>query len=241
MGNKKSHVFNLATTEKYIEDKDRISAISDAGYTKDWKKKLASGKQHTEIVDPTEVKLAAQIKPWIGKAAYTKAAQDIAAKHGLVAGDLSLQHAAETKLTLSMKEYRKVWSESIRGTGGCYKSIDDMYLERQCKMNQEQLSLANYKAKDLESNTKYTTIADTPDMLRVKAQAGLLNDYAYAASRRECISKYKGFQTMDAHSHPVVLRGVEASERISNARYTEDWNEAKEMIYFPVQITPGYE
>ena len=233
--------FNLARTEKYIDDKERRAATSETGYKKSWQKKLASGKQHTEITDPTEVKLAAQIKPWIGKAAYTKAAQDIAAKHGLVAGDLSLQHAAETRLKLSMSEYRKVWSESIRGTGGSYKSIDDMYVERQCKLNQAQLSLKNYKAKDQEALHKYTPVFDTPDLRRVKAQAGLLNDKDYMASGRECIAKYKGFQTMDAHSHPVVLRGIEANDRISNARYTEAWNEAKEMIYFPVQITPGYE
>ena len=239
--NKWRHQFNVSTSEKYIEDKARRAAIGDNAYTKEWQKKLASGKQHTEIKDPTEVKLAASIKPWIGSAAYTKAAKDIAAKHGLVAGDISLQHAAETKLMLSMKDYRKVWSDTVRGTGGCYKSIDDMYVEKQCKINQTQLSQKNYKAKDLDTLHKYTPVIDTPDMQRVANQKGLLNDYAYAASRRECIAKYKGFQTMDAHSHPVVQRGVEASERISNARYTEDWNEAKEMIYFPVQITPAYE
>jgi hypothetical protein len=74
-----------------------------------------------------------------------------------------------------------------------------------------------------------------------KAQAGLMNDWHYAQSRRDTIAKFKGFQNMDAHSHPVVLRGVEAMERISSSKYAEEWNEAKEMIYFPVQITPAYE
>jgi hypothetical protein len=112
--------------------------------------------------------LANNIKPWIGKRAYTKAAQDVANKHGLVAGDLQLQHAAESQMQLSLPAYRKVWSDTVRGTGGTYKSIDDMYLERQCKINQNQLSLKNYKAKDADALHKYTTIYDTPEMKRVK-------------------------------------------------------------------------
>ena len=235
------HQFNATTTEKYNEDKNRIAKLSTNKYGKEWSDKLSEAKQHTEIADPTEVKLAKAVKPWIGKTAYTKAAQEIAAKHGLVAGDLSLQHAAESQLQLSMKQYREVWSDSIRGKGGNYRSIDDTFIEKQAKINQEQLSLRVYRAKDEPGLHKYTTVVDTPDMKRVKAQAGLLNEVAYSQSRRDCVDKFKGFQNMDAHSHPVVVRGTEASERISNAKYTEEWNEMKEMIYFPVQITPGYE
>ena len=203
--------------------------------------KLHNSKQHTQIADPTEVKLSQAIKPWIGGTAYTKAAKDIAAKHGLVSGDMSLRHAAESQLQLSLKDYRKAWSDSVRGTGGRYRSIDDMFMEKQAKVNQIQLSNKVYKAKDEPGLHKYTPVTDTPDMRRVKAQAGLLNEVAYSQSRRDCIDKFKGFQNMDAHQHPIVVHGTEANDRISNAKYTEEWNEMKEMIYFPVQITPGYE
>ena len=238
---KVKHVFNATETEKYVEDKNRHAKISSNQYGKEWYDKLHNGKEHTQIADPTEVKLAKAVKPWIGKTAYTKAAQEVAARHGLVAGDLSLQHAAESQMQLSMKDYRKVWCDTVQGKGGNYKSVDDMFVEKQAKLNQTQLSQRVYKAKDAEILHKYTPVIDTPDMQRVKAQAGLLNDVAYSQSRRDCIDKFKGFQNMDAHSHPVVVRGTEASERISNAKYTEEWNEMKEMIYFPVQITPGYE
>jgi hypothetical protein len=53
--NKFRNVFNHATTEKYIEDKNRKALTSDSGYGLAWRKKCASGKQHTEIADPTEV------------------------------------------------------------------------------------------------------------------------------------------------------------------------------------------
>ena len=46
---------------------------------------------------------------------------------------------------------------------------------------------------------------------------------------------------MDAALHPVVQRGILVAELMSDALYREDWNEEKDLIYYPVQVTPGYE
>merc|ERR1719259_196931 len=46
---------------------------------------------------------------------------------------------------------------------------------------------------------------------------------------------------MDAALHPVVTRGIEVAEMQSQALYTEEWDLEKDLIYFPVQVTPGYE
>ena len=46
---------------------------------------------------------------------------------------------------------------------------------------------------------------------------------------------------MDAALHPIVQRGIHVAEMQSNALYREDYELEKDLIYFPAQITPGYE
>ena len=46
---------------------------------------------------------------------------------------------------------------------------------------------------------------------------------------------------MDASVHPIVTRGIEVSEMLSDALYKEDWNMERDLIYYPVNVTPMYE
>ena len=46
---------------------------------------------------------------------------------------------------------------------------------------------------------------------------------------------------MNASDHPIVTRGIQVSEILSEALYREDYEMEKDLIYFPMNITPGYE
>merc|ERR1712066_198780 len=68
-----------------------------------------------------------------------------------------------------------------------------------------------------------------------------ISDAEYSKARKDVIAKFKGWQRMDAFDHPVVVRGEEASRRISEALYKADFKEEMEYCYFPAHITPGYD
>ena len=85
---------------------------------------------------------------------------------------------------------------------------------------------------------------------------------AYKKQKKETIDNYRGFQTMDSKDHPVVQQGIKAAEITSDVSrcllrrilsfliyehcffqipYKEDWEAEKQLVYYPVHITPGYE
>ena len=46
---------------------------------------------------------------------------------------------------------------------------------------------------------------------------------------------------MDAATHPIVVEGERVNEIISQQKYIEDYLIDRNVIYYPVHLTPGYE
>lgn len=46
---------------------------------------------------------------------------------------------------------------------------------------------------------------------------------------------------MDSKSHPIVVQGLKAAELASESKYREDYMDTRDLIYYPVHLTPGYE
>merc|ERR1712136_388540 len=82
---------------------------------------------------------------------------------------------------------------------------------------------------------------DAPDLVRAKEAGVIRSDIEYKKEMPDVTAMYKGYQTMDAASHPVVTKGKKAAEIISMRKYHEDYEDEKALIYYPVYISEGYE
>jgi hypothetical protein len=82
---------------------------------------------------------------------------------------------------------------------------------------------------------------DAPDFVRAKDAQVIRSDLEYKKEMPEVTAMYKGYQTMDAASHPVVTKGKKAAEIVSDRLYHEDYEDEKALVYYPVHITEGYD
>merc|ERR1712142_547919 len=84
-------------------------------------------------------------------------------------------------------------------------------------------------------------MGDTPELLRTKEAGKIASDNEYKKELAEVNSTFKGYQTMDAAAHPVVVKGKKAADLVSDKLYKAEYEDEKALIYYPVHISEGYE
>ncbi|XP_033849162.2 LIM zinc-binding domain-containing Nebulette isoform X3 [Acipenser ruthenus] len=110
-----------------------------------------------------------------------------------------------------------------------------------CKMT---LNMNNYKGYDKKPycNSHYpkqsfTTVADTPENLRLKQQSELQSQVKYKKDFEE--SKGRGFSIVT--DTPELQRLRKTQEQISNVRYHEDFEKTRGKGFTPVMDDPNFE
>ncbi|KAK1174060.1 LIM zinc-binding domain-containing Nebulette isoform X1 [Acipenser oxyrinchus oxyrinchus] len=110
-----------------------------------------------------------------------------------------------------------------------------------CKMT---LNMNNYKGYDKKPycNSHYpkqsfTTVADTPENLRLKQQSELQSQVKYKKDFEE--SKGRGFSIVT--DTPELQRLRKTQEQISNVRYHEDFEKTRGKGFTPVVDDPNFE
>ncbi|XP_019745136.1 nebulette isoform X2 [Hippocampus comes] len=110
-----------------------------------------------------------------------------------------------------------------------------------CKMT---LNMKNYKGYDKKPycnahypKTSFTTVADTPENLRLRQQSQLQSQVNYKKDFEE--SKGRGFSIVS--DTPEMQRLRRTQEHISNAKYHEDFERARGRGYTPGLDEPGME
>merc|ERR1712136_373942 len=83
--------------------------------------------------------------------------------------------------------------------------------------------------------------ADGPAFETAKEAGIIRSDIEYKKEMPDVTAMYKGYQTMDAASHPVVTKGKKAADIVSMRKYHEDYEDEKALVYYPVHISEGYE
>merc|ERR1712096_258677 len=109
--------------------------------------------------------------------------------------------------------------------------IKQQSIEKQ-KSLQQQMSLAQ------EVDTEKFM---TPVLERAMENTKLQSNLGYQKQKAEAIEQHRGFQNLDASQHPVVQQHKKASELQSVKAYTDEWDQDKQMIYYPAHLTPTYD
>merc|ERR1712142_131935 len=82
---------------------------------------------------------------------------------------------------------------------------------------------------------------DAPDFERSKNASAILSDLQYKKDMPAVTEQFKGYQTMDPATHPVITKGKKAAEITSEKAYREEYHDEKALVYYPVHITEGYD
>jgi len=142
---------------------------------------------------------------------------------------------------ISRIEYKKAHAKYLADHEKVRKLMDHPeYVQARTiqKMTQDSL----YKQAAMQANATPVGIQlDTPSVKLAKQNQENVSDRLYVKDLPDTNAKYKGFQTMDAASHPIVTKSAYFNTMNSDARYVQDSKEEQAEIYYPVNMTPGYE
>lgn len=62
----------------------------------------------------------------------------------------------------------------------------------------------------------------------------------YKEKGKEAIGNIRGYQFLDANEQRDVVHARKVNDLISPAKYKEEYNEIRNIIYFPVHLTEGW-
>merc|ERR1711917_64914 len=170
---------------------------------------------------------------------YAREAKNLAMKYGLVYDDITLTNLIAVGSLASDRCYKKKYNEEDLGKSS--KADFHGYLPYVTAKEVHDKTCDRNYTKDAKEANMHNKFVQWEEELRAKKMALSVKDSEYKKSMWDAIKDMKGFMRMDAALHPVVTRGIEVAEMQSQALYTEEWDLEKDLIYFPVQVTPGYE
>jgi hypothetical protein len=235
-GIKMKNKFDQTQTEKYGNDRALDQQVrSDKGYHK---KHEESKFKYTSIPVTSDMERAS-IQRDLRDANYSRTAKNLAMKYGLTHDDIKLKNLIAVGDIASDRLYKKKYTEERLGL----KSTADVrgYLPYVTAKEVHDKTCERNYSKDAKDANMHNKFVQWEEELRAKKMALSVKDSEYKKSMWDAIKDMKGFMRMDAALHPVVTRGIQVAEMQSQALYTEEWDLEKDLIYFPVQVTPGYE
>uniref|UniRef100_H2XZS0 SH3 domain-containing protein n=1 Tax=Ciona intestinalis TaxID=7719 RepID=H2XZS0_CIOIN len=149
-----------------------------------------------------------------------------------------IEIAKQAGILASKTAYRSGLSDVLDRFKGFQRLEYKDYADVQRSLKAAEISDNEYKSAYEKNKANYTPIPYTPDMIRFRALSNVMNlngnvEYTKAAD------KAKSHYTL-APDAPDFIRAKKAAES-SNKEYKEDWEYDKQVIYYPVHMTPGYE
>lgn len=228
-------IFNYTLTDNYQRDLKNQNVLNNQSY-------VAKAKEAQVQVKPlavtAEMERSKTLQPFLSDAQYTTAAKAIQEKYNLMMDIQSMAHALQIGKDVSDLVYKEDYNKNVKGK---MNQLAESYPEYQhLKAVADATSNAAYTAKGREVMNKFNIPLDYPLLNLAKQNSLNISDRIYQKQRRKVIDDYKGYMRMDAHQHPVVLKGLTANLIASNKLYKEQWEEEKDWVYFPFQITEGY-
>ncbi|XP_077966510.1 uncharacterized protein LOC120341950 isoform X3 [Styela clava] len=226
--------YNLTTTDAY-KDMKELGKLSDVTYKQD-----LSTLTFTPIVDAPTMQQAKSAQALTSYWFYKDQAKKMMDKYNLTVDDQQSTHALYASKLYSDVLYKDKYEKEVKGKTSAVTM--ESYPEHQHAIKANKyLSQTEYTKEAEDTKHHYTLPVDMPSIKHAREVAEMQSNINYVKSRKEVIDSFRGFQTMDSKSHPVVQHGIRAADLISERKYKEDYMEDRNLIYYPVHLTPGYE
>merc|ERR1712142_1015986 len=232
--NKKGNSFKPTDTETYAvmkQHEDTKDRIYKSAYE-------AEKHKNKPLADSNEMQLARKLVADTHDKYYKAAAQADFADAKIDTSAVHIAHAQAAQPLQSQTAYRDA---DIKGTGR--QDPANAFPEHiHVKNVQTNIGNKEYQKDAIRDMNQVGGIpADGPAFETAKNASIIRSDIEYKKEMPDVTAMYKGYQTMDAASHPVVTKGKKAADIVSMRKYHEDYEDEKALIYYPVHISEGYE
>ncbi|XP_029936222.1 nebulin [Myripristis murdjan] len=199
------------------------------------KYRMAGNKAKTSSMYDGEAKEIAHVKhvsELVSKVLYRQKWDETKDRYLLPPDAPELVLAVKNAANFSKKQYTEAWDEEKTMY---YPYSDSPELRRVAKA-QEVLSDIHYKKGHDERKAKYTALADPPDVELAKRVFTQRSDLKY----KEDYNKNVKGQWCETPYFDVATARV-AMDNLSNRKYTQEFEDIKDQIYFMQTETPVYE
>nr|CAB3264278.1 nebulin [Phallusia mammillata] len=229
----------MTETDRYKAMKESDKSASEVKYREDYEKEKENGKG-MQVAETHEMVLAKELKPVQSKKMYEEGSKKLLPKVQVGSDIQEITRAVSSQKLASDRTYHSEYEKEM--VGKAPQDLAKSYPEYDRLRDVSKLTSKALYQKDAEKIMHHHNLPlDYPEFVRAKESAKNASDIEYQKQRKETIDKYRGFQTMDSKDHPIVQHGIKAADLISDRLYKEDWEYEKNLIFYPVHVTPGYE
>uniref|UniRef100_A0A673A5R0 Nebulin n=1 Tax=Sphaeramia orbicularis TaxID=375764 RepID=A0A673A5R0_9TELE len=221
--------FITTDTPEMVRIRKAQEQLSEVKYRMEGNKARTTSLYDGEAREVTHVKHVSEL---ISKVLYRQKWDETKDKYLLPPDAPELVLAVKNAANYSKKLYTEVWDEEKTLF---YPYSDSPELRRVAKA-QEVLSDIHYKKGHDERKAKYTSLADPPEVELAKRVANQRSDLKY----KEDYNKNVKGQWCETPYFDVATARV-AMENLSNRKYTQEFEDIKDQIYFMQTDTPVYE
>merc|ERR1739838_231666 len=147
-----------------------------------------------------------------------------------------IAHATNMTKQASLNVYKKdIIGKSAANPAIAYPEHDRL------KKIKDTTNKEKYEKDAKEALKKNVLSVEAPEFVHAKQAAINASDREYTKNVSATVAQYRGYQTMEAKEHPDVKKAANAIKLTSDKAYKEDWEQSKDVVYFPYQFTPEYE
>ncbi|XP_031440949.1 nebulin isoform X4 [Clupea harengus] len=215
-------------TPEMIRIKKAQEQLSEVKYRMEGLKSKTMSNYDGEAIEVAHVKRMTDL---ISKVLYRQKWDETKDRYLLPPDAPELVLAVKNAANYSKKLYTEAWDEDKTMF---YPYSDSPELRRVAKA-QEVLSDIHYKKGHDERKAKYTSLADTPEMELAKKVSNQRSDLKY----REDYNKNIRGKWCETPYFDVAV-GRMAMDNLSSKKYTQQYEDAKDQIYFMQTDTPEY-
>lgn len=235
--NEVSNKFNFATDSEQYKIAEMHKKLTDSKYTEFAKKEMTRAANEPETA---EMRLAQQLSPFWSHAKYVKGAKELATKYNLTMDDQRIALALKITQDVSDRLYKEGYRLTCVGTTSSDLRLENYQSEHNAIAVSKKTSQALYVQEGNKIKTTGKLPVDCQDFVRCDKAAKIASDALYRKTRIDVIKKFRGWQTMDAYSHPVVTENSRKQKLVNHAKYSEEAKEENSWVIYPYQITESY-
>ena len=232
------HHYNLADSERYTDIK-KGDAIQGDAYKAAYVNDKITGKSGGKLTHIWEMD-AKNIMAPLRERVYQQGAKDVQRKFHLMMDNQILAHHMKVQIVQNDRLYKEKYNKETLGKSAADPGIAYPFLFEQQKLTNK-LRPSEYEADAKARMVKTDNHIQWEELARARKVALTCKDSEYRKSRDEAIRTMKGFQQLDIMKNPYMNRHIINSENLSQSHYTWDWDESKDLVFFPVEQTERYE
>ncbi|XP_034002991.1 nebulin isoform X9 [Trematomus bernacchii] len=218
----------ISDTPEMIRIRKAQEQLSEVKYRMEGNKTRTTSMYGGEAREIAHVKHVSEL---ISKVLYRQKWDETKDRYLLPPDAPELVLAVKNAANYSKKRYTEDWDAEKTM---CYPYSDSPELRRVAKA-QEVFSDIRYKKGHDQRKAKYTSLADPPEYELARKAANQRSDLKY----KEDYNKNVKGQWCETPYFDVATARV-AMENLSSKRYTKDWEDKKDQIYFMQTDTPVY-